>query len=63
MINGVKIIRAETAWEFQSEIDKCIKNRVVKDIKFCVNPVIKGSYGSSYSSGSDYYAMVIFDER
>ena len=62
MISGVRVIHKESKIEFEAELDNVIRNRTVKDIKFCVNPVIKGSYGSSYSYGEEYYAMVIYDE-
>lgn len=62
MISGVRVVHEESKIEFETELDKLIKNRTVKDIKFCVNPVIKGSYGSSYSYGEEYYALVIYDE-
>ena len=61
MINSVEIVESDNKWDFKREIDKHISRGNVKDIKFCVNPEIKGSYGSSYSSGEMYYAMIIYE--
>lgn len=62
MISRVEIIESESNYELQEKINKCISRGNVKDIKFCVNPEIHGSYGSSYSSGEMYYAMIIYEE-
>ena len=62
MMSGVRVVQKESRFEFEQELNEIIERRAVKDIKFCVNPKIKGSYGSSYSSGEEYYALVIFEE-
>ena len=63
MITGIDIITTDNIVEFEHEIDKRIRTKNVKDIKFCVNPEIKQGYGASYSSGNRYYAMVIYEDR
>lgn len=63
MITRIDIITTDNIVEFEHEVNKKIRTSNVKDIKFCVNPEIKSSYGSSYSNGEQYYAMVIYEDR
>ena len=63
MITGIDIITTDNIVEFEHEIDKRIRTSNVKDIKFCVNPIIKASGYASHSSGNQYYAMVIYEDR
>lgn len=64
MIDNVRIIGKEHFWELEQELRTEIREngKKIKDIKFCVNPKIKSGYGSSYSCGATYYAMIIFGE-
>lgn len=63
MITGIDIITTDNIVEFEHEIEKRIRTKNVKDIKFCVNPKIKQGYTSLYSNGVGYYAMVIYEDR
>ena len=57
----VKIVEANSRYDFQKEINKLINEGNVKDIKFCVNPIIKSTGFSSFSSREMYYAMIIYE--
>lgn len=57
---SVDIVKADSSIELRDEINRRIANKEVTDIKFCVTPIIKTSYGASYSEGAEYYAMIIY---
>lgn len=58
---SVDIVKADSSIELRDEINKRIANKEVTDIKFCVNANIHSSMGGgSYSSGANYYAMIIY---
>ena len=63
MTEEVVIVKSESRYDFEKMVNEKVRRRNVKDIKFCVNPKIKSSYGSSYSNGEQYYAMVIYEDR
>ena len=65
MVDNIKIIEEEYLSDFERELKTEIRENgaKIKDIKFCVNPKIKSGYGSSYSCGATYYAMIIFGEE
>lgn len=58
---SVDIVNADSRIELRDEINKRIANKEIMDIKFCVTPDIHSSMGGgSYSSGANYYAMIIY---
>jgi len=61
MKNSVEIVESDDRYELQNKINRLINGRTVKDIKFCVNPDIHAGFSASYSSGANYYAMIIFE--
>lgn len=68
MVDNIKIIEEEHSYALECKLRTEIRENghKIKDIKFCVNPEIKSSYGSPYSSyscGATYYAMIIFGEE
>ena len=61
---SVDIVNADSRIELRDEINRRIAGRTVKDIKFCVNADIHSSMGGgSYSSGANYYAMIIYADQ
>lgn len=58
---SVNIVNAGSRLELEEIINRRIANEEVMDIKFCVNADIHSSMGGgSYSSGANYYAMIIY---
>ena len=58
---SVYIVNANSRLELEELINKRIANEEIMDIKFCVNADIHSSMGGgSYSSGANYYAMIIY---
>lgn len=58
---SVDIVNADSRIELRDEINRRIAGKAVMDIKFCVNADIHSSMGGgSYSSGANYYAMIIY---
>lgn len=62
MIEGVEVIQSESRYDFEKMLNEKISRKEVKDIKFCANPKIRQGYSSSYSNGTEYYAMIIYGE-
>ena len=58
---SVNIVNAGSRLELEELINMRIANEEIMDIKFCVNADIHSSMGGgSYSSGANYYAMIIY---
>lgn len=58
MVDNVKVIQKRYFSDFEHELKTEIRENgaKIKDIKFCVNPIIE----KSYSNYEKYYAMIIF---
>lgn len=62
MMASVDIVKSDSSIELGHEVNERIAGKAVKDIKFCVNANIHSSMGGgSYSSGEEYYAMIIYE--
>ena len=61
MIDNIKIIQKKYYSDFEDELKTEIRENgaKIKDIKFCVNPIIE----KSHSDDEKYYAMIIFGEE
>ena len=59
----VKVVESESRGDFEFEITKIIERaKEPPQIHFAATPDIhSGSFGGSYSSGSVYYALVIYE--